>query len=81
MNLGLNQPTNIMPMLMNFSTPERIGDSMEEPLTYDEINQVNYEMRTVGTRSLRHHGTTRRGGKVTSHSDPKNEIDDSKIVK
>ncbi len=66
---------------MNFSTPERIGDSMEEPLTYDEINQVNYEMRTVGTRSLRHHGTTRRGGKVTSHSDPKNETDDSKIVK
>lgn len=81
MNLGINTPTNIMPMLMNFSTPEHIQDGIEEPLSYDEVNQINYEMRTVGTRCLRHHGTTRRNGKVSSYSDPKNETDDSKVVR
>lgn len=81
MNLGINQPTDIVPILMFFSTPEKIEDSIEEPIAYDEINQVNYEMRTVGTRCLRHYGTTRRNGKIRSHSDPKNETDDSKTVR
>lgn len=72
---------NIMPLLMNFTTPSPIQDITPDVFNYDEENQISYEMRYVGTRCLRHSGTTRRGGKTVSYSDPKNEIDDSKWVR
>lgn len=73
--------TNVMPLMMNFVQPTQIREFFDPGYIYDEINQISHEMRVVGTRCLRHHGDTRRGGKVTSHSDPKNETDDSKTVR
>lgn len=73
--------TNVMPLLMSFTTPSAIEEGYEMPLTYDDFTQIPMEMRIVGTRCLRHHGTTRRNGKITSYSDPKNETDDSKSVR
>lgn len=73
--------TGVMPLMMNFVTPTPIKEVVDPGFNYDEQNEISYEMRVVGTRCLRHHGDTRRGGKVTSHSDPKNETDDSKSVR
>lgn len=76
------QGTNVMPLMMNFVTPTPIRESVDTPyFNYDEENQISYEMRLVGTRCLRHHGNTSRGGKCVSHCDPKNETDDSKSVR
>lgn len=72
----------IMPLMMNFTTPTPILDEQKMPFVYDDEEQApGFEMRVVGTRCLRHHGTTRRGGKVVRHTDPKNEVDDSKTVR
>ena len=72
----------IMPLMMNFTTPTPILDEQKMPFVYDDEEQApGFEMRAVGTRCLRHHGTTRRGGKVVRHTDPKNEVDDSKTVR
>ena len=47
-----------------------------EPLTYNDQTQVSYEMRIVGTRSLRNSWTRAKNG-----NDRKYEIDDSKSVR
>mgnify|MGYP003311887782 CR=1 FL=1 len=73
---------DIMPLMMNFTNPTTISDEQQIPFVYNDMDQTTgFNMRIVGTRSLRHHGTTRRGGKVVRHSDPKNEVDDSKTVR
>lgn len=70
----------IMPLLMNFTpaTPIAEDNGMQNPI-YDEVNQIVYNMRMIGTRSLKSHCTKLGGGKSTT--DKKNEIDDSKSVK
>ena len=80
----LNQWNEIpMPLLMAFTTPEPIQEIENEvSVTYDPVYQIVYDMRTIGTRSLKT-SVTKVGG---SHSgmckhDKKNEIDDSKNVK
>lgn len=73
--MGFN---NVMPLLMNFTTPTPIQEYTPEVFNYDEENQISYEMRIVGTRSLRHSSTHKKNGTVT---DRKNEIDDSKSVR
>ncbi len=65
-------------LLMNFTVPTRIQESFDETPIYDEINQVVYNMRTVGTSSLKQHVSVVGKQHLT---DKKNEIDDQKNVK
>jgi len=71
----------VMPLIMNFTTPSSIDVTELVKVSYNEQEQISYEMRLVGTRCLRHSGTTRRGAHYVSHCDAKNEIDDSKSVR
>ncbi|MDR0926414.1 MAG: hypothetical protein LBO69_01435 [Ignavibacteria bacterium] len=79
----LNQTPNgyPMPLLMNFTVPNRImeaDDSFGREI-YDPMSQtIEFNMRTIGTYSLRHIRTKKGTG---STSDAKNAIDDSKPVK
>lgn len=70
---------NIMPLLMNFTTPTPIQETTPIEFSYDEENQVSYELMIVGTRSLRH-PSTYKGGEYHG-VDAKNEIDDSKSTR
>lgn len=74
---------NIMPLLMNFTTPSPIQDYTPDVFNYDEEKQISYEMRTIGTRCLKTTMTKKKsaGTGVTGSWDRKNEIDDSKSVK
>lgn len=74
----------MMPLLMGCTKPQSIEAlPQEEPIVYDPINQtVIYDMRTVGTRSLKTSNTRIKVGSGYSvKADRKNEIDDSKNVK
>lgn len=74
----------VMPLLMGCTKPQSIEAlPQEEPIVYDPINQtVIYDMRTVGTRSLKTSNTRIKVGSGYSvKADCKNEIDDSKNVK
>lgn len=69
-----------MPLLMGFTKPSKIQTvENETPVMYDPVKQiVTFDMRVVGTKSLKNHIT-----KTPQHqckSDPKNEIDDQKNV-
>lgn len=69
-----------MPLLMGFTPKTRIQEGgVNERFIYNDIMQITeYDMRTVGTKSLKTSWTSKNGhGK----SDQKNEIDDSKTVK
>ena len=83
LSVNQNGNSNIMPLLMNFTTPSPIQDYTPGIFNYDEENQVSYEMRIIGTRCLRSHSTKKKsaGTGVISYSDKKNEIDVSKTVK
>lgn len=74
-----NNGGKVLPLLMTFTNPTPIEDYTPEVFNYDEEKQISYEMRIVGTRSLRHSSTRvlHRGSKT----DKKNEIDDSKSVR
>jgi hypothetical protein len=75
---------DIMPLMMNFTKPNPISISEPYSFTYSDTEQINYEMRIVGTRSLRSSMTNKsRGiGRTPAHvTDRKNEIDDSKSVR
>lgn len=74
-----NSGNQVLPLMMNFTRPTPISEYDIEPLTYNDQTQVSYEMRIVGTRSLKSSWThVRTGGNKT---DKKNEIDDSKSVR
>jgi len=75
-----NQGRSIMPLLMNFTTPSPIQEADDYKFTYNDGEQISYEMRTIGTRSLKSHGTRLRPG-GPSKVDKANEIDDSKTVR
>lgn len=68
--------SNIMPLLINFTMPSPKQKVEEPTFSYNDGEQISYEMRFVGTKSLRV-GTT---GKPMG-MERKNEIDDSKCVK
>lgn len=79
-----NRGRNIMPLMMNFTKPSPITITEPVTFTYSDTEQINYEMRIVGTRSLRSSLTdkSRGRGKTPAHvTDRKNEIDDSKSVR
>lgn len=74
-----------MPLLMNFTPATRIEEETELlNIVYDEQNQIVYDMRTIGTKSLKRSSTKKKsasGKSTTTVTDKKNEIDDFKIVK
>jgi hypothetical protein len=75
-----------MPLLMGYTPSTRI-QTMEnvEPVIYDPVSQCIkvYDMRTIGTKSLKRSTTRKKSGSTgyVSASDAKNEIDDTKSVK
>jgi len=75
-----NMQPDIMPLMMNFTAPSPI-EEISEPVKfyYDDFEQINYDMRVVGTRSLKASWTHPKKG--VSKTDRKNEIDDSKTVR
>lgn len=74
---------NIMPLLMNFTTPNPIQEADDVTFSYNDGEQISYEMRTIGTRSLKVHSTRYKNSKggINSKTDKANEIDDSKTVR
>ena len=75
---------NIMPLLMNFTTPTPIQEADDIKFTYNDGQQISYEMRTIGTKSLKRHTTymyNKLGHKCGGKTDSANEIDDSKSVR
>lgn len=72
--------TELFPLLMNFTpaTPVEEWDGNEKVL-YDEIKEIVYDTRIIGTKSLK---TKRTKIKNVIKDDGKaNLIDDSKVVK
>lgn len=79
-----NAGGSVMPLLMYYTPSTRIEEMDEVKISYNDILQITeIEARTVGTRSLKVRGTNKKTGKsaVTTLTDKKNEIDDSKNVK
>jgi len=72
----------VMPLLMGFTPKTQIQESeLNERFIYDNIMQITkYDMRTVGTKSLRS-AMTKSGNQGGQKTDKKNEIDDQKTVK
>lgn len=73
--------TEVFPLLMNFThaTPVEEWDGNQKVM-YDEINEIIYDTRVIGTRSLRPKMT--KVNSNTRKTDGKaNVIDDSKNVK
>lgn len=70
-----------MPLLMGFTPKTQIQEGgVNERFIYDGIMQITeYDMRTVGTKSLKSSQTKVSAG--SSKTDHKNAIDDSKSVK
>jgi hypothetical protein len=70
-----------LPLLMNYTPSTKIQEETN-PISFiysDEKQVVVYDMRTVGTKSLK---SSRTKVKImTEITDKKNEIDDSKNVK
>ena len=71
---------DIMPLMMNFTEPNPISITEPVSFTYNDVEQINYEMRTVGTRCLRSHHTSATKSR-SARLDKANEIDDSKWVR
>ena len=70
---------SVMPLLMGFTpkTPIEIGEVNENFSYNDSLQITEYDMVTVGTKSLKNTMTNKGPGKG-SILDKKNEIDDSK---
>jgi hypothetical protein len=80
-NLNLMNNSNVMPLLMSFTPSTKIQEETNPfEYTYSDGKQiVSYDMRTVGTKSLKVSFTRKSNGEGAT--DKKNEIDDSKYVK
>ena len=74
---------NIMPLLMNFTTPTPIQEADDIKFTYNDGEQISYEMRTLGTRSLKSSQTHfyNRIGQRSFKMDKSNQLDDTKTVR
>jgi hypothetical protein len=72
------------PLLLNYTPKTKIQEESNPfvPL-YDDEKQIIYNMRMMGTKSLRQVSTVVKKTSTTKHTtgDRKNEIDDSKNVK
>jgi hypothetical protein len=71
---------NVMPLLMNYTSSTKIQEETNpHQYLYNDGKQiVEYDMRVVGTRSLKTSNTKK--GNCNSVLDKKNEIDDQKNV-
>jgi hypothetical protein len=70
---------NAMPLIMGCTMPTRIQEAYNvEQTIYDPVSQKSYDMRLIGTYSLKT-STTKKG--VANITDKKNAIDDQKVVK
>jgi hypothetical protein len=81
---GVNSSSSVpMPIIMACTNPSKIMEmESAEPIMYDPISQIVYNMRIVGTYSLKNYITGRDGKKSNAGvGDKKNEIDDQKNVK
>lgn len=74
-----NKGMDILPLMMNFTEPNPITISEPVQFRYNEMEQISYDMRIVGTRCLRPNATAPKPHCYTK--DKKNEIDDSKSVR
>lgn len=90
MNTNLrNRTTNVNPLLMNYTPATKIEEEHSEncQIIYDDIQQItSYDMRTVGTRSLKTVSTRKKNQGFLSSlfsGDQKqtNAIDDMKSVR
>ena len=77
--------TELFPLLMNFTpaTPVEERDGNEKVL-YDEIKEIVYDTRTIGTKSLKHKQTKYNKSSTGCSIKPDekvNLIDDKKTVK
>ena len=83
----LTQRTNstTLPLIMGINRPSAIQEADEETIIYDELRQIVYDARTVGTKSLKTNSTKvpspGNKGLYGLKTDKKNEVDDSKTVK
>jgi hypothetical protein len=85
-NAGVSPVNFVNPLLLNYTPKTEIQEESDSflPLLYDDEKQiVVYNMRTIGTRSLKTESTRKKTGKTgyCTASDRKNAIDDSKSVK
>jgi hypothetical protein len=70
-----------MPLIMRYTPSTRIQEEQDEQFVYDDRKQIPaYDMRTVGTSSLKTSSTKKPNG-GTKAGDRKNAIDDLKHVK
>jgi hypothetical protein len=69
----------VMPLLMSYTPATRIEEETNPvPFEYsDEKQIIMYDMRTVGTYSLKNSSTKKKGSSSTT-TDYKNAVDDSK---
>lgn len=67
------------PLLMNFTVPTKIQESIDEVPRYDELNQIIYDMRTASTYSMKL-SITKPNGASCGSQDKVKHIDDSKSV-
>lgn len=76
--------TEVFPLLMNFThaTPVEEWDGNEKVM-YDEIKEIVYDARVIGTKSLRVKRTIvkQKVGQYGKSDGKANVIDDSKTVK
>ena len=77
--------TEVFPLLMNFTHATPIEEwNGNEKVLYDQINDVVYDSRTIGTKCLRIKETRvkqKSGGEYYKSDGRTNVIDDSKSVK
>ena len=68
--------SNVMPLLMNFTTPSPIQEIKESQYSYNNEAQISYEMRTVGTYYLKSSSTRKKtlSGGSAPYSDRKNAV-------
>lgn len=73
---------NVLPLMMGFTNPTLIETCDQiEHFAYDDAKQITqYDMRTVGTKSLKSVSTASKLNKGVNVVDKKNEIDDTKNV-
>ena len=73
-----------MPLLMNFTTPTPIQEADDIKFTYNDGQQISYEMRIMGTKSLKStttHFRNNNGNKCTKADGRSNQMDDTKNVR
>ena len=78
-NIGNYTNNEVYPLMMNFTEPSPIETAYPEKFEYNDIEQIVYNMRTVGTRCTRCPWTAPKKG-CYGRVDSKTEVDDSKYV-